>query len=292
MKQRRFHNSNITVSQVSLGSMRLHEKLTIEEAEKLVNNAWHLGIDTFHSSFEYESHGFFCEVLRRLKHKDKSFQPKHIVKLAVPHFEEMAFSKARFRQLIEQQLQALNTGRIEVVQWLLRHKLNTDEYRLPMLQDCTAELSEVVGELKREGKIGIFTGFAYSQGFAREFIDMSVCEGLTDYLNLQELDRISLFELMEDKKQNFLAIRPLNAGGILGLHEDKKNRVMEALGTNNIIEAASLFPLLHPVVKTEIISVGSLEHLQEIVRVTSNTSANKSRFANTVEVLHGQQLVS
>lgn len=279
MRRRLLAGSDISLSQVTFGSMRFSsDKLSKKDGLFLLGELVSDGITTMHSSKEYKDHDFFCELLKETKQNNPSVGIEHIVKIPAPHFKEERFCKNKFKQLIEEQLIELSTDRLEVVQWLVRHEPNTDEHRLRILRDSYDDIKEVWQDLKQEGKVGVLSSFPYSQTFAREVLNMNTCSGLTDYLNLIETERVELFEQLESSDKHFIAIRPFMAGAIRELPSEKQCKIMKCANTDSIEAAALIFSLLHPNVTSAVISISQIKHLKHIVSTVANFRSNKKLF--------------
>lgn len=286
MKRRTLPGTNIALSQICFGSMRfLEEKITESEGIELLSAMVDMGISTLHSSHEYESYPFFCEVLTKYKKLNPSKKLEHIVKLPAPHFKEDRFCKNKFIELVDSKLLELGAERLEVVQWLLRHEPNTDEFRIPLLYDCCDELAEVWAELKQAGKVGVLYSFPYSSSFANEVLKVSLCSGITDYLNLIELENTSLMPTLLNNNQGFIAIRPYCAGRINELPESKQKLLLAMLKVEALNDAAIQFPLLNPLVVSEVVSFSSSAHLTNIVENTASLVGNESLFNDVLGVL-------
>jgi aryl-alcohol dehydrogenase-like predicted oxidoreductase len=277
LPRRAFGTSGITHSVLVFGSMRLaSERLTLTEAESLLGFLVDAGVDTFHSSHEYDTHPFFCEVLKRIG----PLAPLHVVKLGEPHFDERQFRRERFIALVEQELQALGTERIAIVQWLLRAKPNTDEIRLPLLHECIADVEDTFARLRDQGKVGALAVFPYTPAVAEFCLARPSCAGLVSYLNLAEREMLPYLTGMQMRGQAMLAIRPLAAGTLLdaACHE---GRNFADLCTQNCIPAESRlqfalrWPLAQPAVSGVVLSTSSLGHAQAAVAALSLSHEDK-----------------
>lgn len=279
MRRRILAGSDISLSQVSFGSMRFSpDRLSKKDGVILLSEVLANGITTFHSSKEYEHYDYFCELLKETIKNNPSASIEHIVKIPAPHFKDEYFCKSKFRNLIEEQLIELGTDRLDVVQWLVRHEPNTDFHRLQLLKDSYDDINEVWQELKEEGKVGVLSSFPYSEAFANEVLSMGICSGLTDYLNLMEVDRVKFFDYLQSNDKHFIAIRPLMAGTIRTLSLEKQHRIIKCSNADSIETAALMFPLLHPNVTSEIISISQIKHLEHTMSIVENLHSNKELF--------------
>lgn len=296
MIPREFGTTGIKLSPVTFGSMRLDPKrIELEKAIELISYLYESGVNTFHSSHEYESDAFFCQVMQRFNSLNPNAEVLHIAKLGVPHFDEAEFNGARLVTLVEQRLRQLDTERLDLVQWLVRHQPNDDLHRLSILADCQQELNETWSKLQHQGKVGVLTSFPYSVPFANEVLQIPNCKGLVTYLNLLELEMTPVLEAMEQRGQGYVAIRPLCGGLIISENiEDlenntaKNSQLRAIINTLNIQIAdltkfAVLFPLLHPAVASVMVSVGSKKHAEQIIGAVDDAKSDRPAFNQIIK---------
>ncbi|NDJ17889.1 aldo/keto reductase [Myxacorys almedinensis] len=309
MNRREFGHTGIYLSPITFGSMRLApDRVRLDLAVEMITRMAERGLTTFHSSHEYESYPFFCEVMQEFRSKKPSAEVVHIAKIAVPHFHDATFTGSRLSTLIEDQLRALGTERIDIVQWLVRHQPNEDEQRLTILAECQQALTATWERLHGEGKVGVLTSFPYSVPFAREVLKLPLCEGLVTYLNALELDMVPFLDAMEKAGQGYVAIRPFHAGLIttenmgqsscgsfgVALCANRSNAQMEKLVStlrilnvpeDTVTDFALQFPLLHPAVASVIVSVTSLNHADEVMDASDRAIVDKETFTKTINSL-------
>lgn len=188
--------------------MRFLEKgLTIEEVVELINYCFESGINTHHSSFEYESYGLYLSALAKSEYKN---QIKHIVKLSCPSFDDNRFSSRDIEDMVDKELNNLQIDNIEVLQWLVRSKPIEDESRIAIVQDQHQEIKHTFDMLKSKGKINFVYSFPYSVKFAHEVNRIDLVDGMLTYLNIKEKE-------YEEFARNgfFIAIRPFFARELL-----------------------------------------------------------------------------
>ena len=264
MQQRSFSDQNISV--LCLGSMRFDPKRIDEGmAQHLLSVLVDGGMRAVHTSHEYSNHDYFTTQLRRYKAAQPGRRFQHIVKLGEPHFDSTRFKPERFRLLVEQQLQALNTDKIDVLQWLLRHSPNEDRFRIPILSESWEEFGLISQTLIQEGKIGTVGCYPYSVSFARRAFKHPQIAGWVSHLNLHELELIPFLE------KPMLAIRPFAAGRIFS-----DQNLWERVEGHPFCqgraraEIAALYPLLHPSVATVITSISTIAHAEELLGILQN----------------------
>ena len=290
MQRRELGRSGIELSALTFGSMRLRPATVPEEdAIALVHSLLDGGVTSFHSSREYESYEYFCAILRKTLRSRGRPPVEHIVKIGVPHFDEDRFNASKFRARVDQELAALGTDRLDVVQWLVRQTPNEDALRLPILKQAAPELAECWAELRRAGKVGALTVFPYTVPFAREALQLDECDGLATYLNLLETEYAGLLDRIQQRDQGFLAIRPL-VGGNLTTENTIPARLQQAVAALQISQEEFVafcvsFPLMHPAVTSVILSVSTQSHAEFARSVVARTGADEARFRETVRAL-------
>jgi len=290
---REFGRSGIKLSPITFGSMRLDpQQIELDKALELISYLYKHGVNTFHSSHEYDTDAFFCGVLQKFRQQNPAAEIKHIAKIGVPHFGEGDFKSDRLITLVEDRLRDLNTERLDLVQWLVRHQPNEDRYRLPILSACESELEQTWSKLQQQGKVGALASFPYSFPFAEAVLQFPTCEGLVTYLNLMETEMTPLLEQMAERGQGYIAIRPL-CGGILtrdcakNIDASESGQIQKILTALNISPAeltklAIQFPLLHPVVTSVMVSVSSIGHAQEIIRAVEDLKESNLDTFNSI----------
>lgn len=235
---------NLGLSNVTLGTMRFYDKsLNVHEVTNIIENCYDIGIDTHHSSREYNSYNLY---LRALKSSSCKKHIKHIVKLSSPHFEDpLSFSPKNLEARVDAELKNLNIEQIDVLQWLVRSKPINDKDRLGIIFQQAADIEECMANLKQNGKIKSVFSFPYSVTFAKEVQKLKQIDGIISYLNLQELDYSEFANTSP-----FIAIRPFFRGELLA-GNNKANKIRDCL---QYID-------LHKKVLTKIISINSIGQL-------------------------------
>lgn len=297
MIPREFGRSGIKLSPVTFGSMRLSpQKIDLDGAVELISYLYDHGVNTFHSSHEYDTDPFFCRVLKQFRSQNPNAEIKHIAKIGVPHFGEEEFNSDRLVTLIEDRLRDLATERIDVVQWLVRHQPNEDRYRLSILNACQTELEVTWAQLQQEGKVGALASFPYSTTFADAVLKLPTCQGLVTYLNLLELEMTPWLEQIAAQGQGYVAIRPLGGGSITSdavqdtaaqPQEQKLQAIANSLNipSKDITKLAIQFPLLHPVVTSIMVSVSSIKHASEIIAAVDGLKSDRQAFNNILSTV-------
>lgn len=234
---------SLELSNTTLGTMRFYDKkLSVKEVLSIIENSFDIGINTHHSSIEYNSYNLYTKALNFSTHKN---QIKHIVKLAAPHFEENSFSSKSLESKIDADLKNLQIEQIDVLQWLLRSKPINDKKRLNILTQQRDEIEYCLANMKRKGKIKSVFSFPYSVPFSKEALKLKEIDGIISYLNLQEIEYREYAN-----KIPFIAIRPFFAGALINT-ENKCQKIEQCLQFVNA----------HKTVLTKIVSINSIEQL-------------------------------
>lgn len=278
-------------SPVTLGTMRFLDKgRTKDELIDLFSYLYHeLGVNTHHSSYEYNSYQLYCEALLDFKRKS-GVHVNHIVKLSSPGFKEKKFDKVVLRERILSELKHLATDRVEVVQWLYRSEPIDDKVRIPGLNDSIGEINAAFNDFIKEGIIGTVGTFPYSIDFGKEVsgkVDANT--GWVTYLNLLERENIDNLP----KGQWLIGIRPLAAGrikeAISQLNEETYNKLVhkdEFSKDESILNIALGYCLQFPEVISNILSVNSIDQAKSLGKVLDKlTPLNDQQQAVLLEVL-------
>ena len=160
----------LSLSDITLGTMRFFDKgLSKNEVVSLIEKSWEIGINTHHSSFEYNSYQLYTSALSKSNVKNKV---KHIVKLSSPSFDDVFFDANSIEKNIDTQLRILDVDCIDVLQWLVRSKPINDVDRLHVLENQQQQIKETFTSLKQKGKIKAVFSFPYSVTFAEKVIKL------------------------------------------------------------------------------------------------------------------------
>lgn len=241
--------------------MRLNGAGDVAGAARLIDHALDLGITSFHCSSEYETFPLFEEAWRRRRNRGAA---SVIAKVAVPHFGEPRFCARTFREKVDFYLKALSLERLEVVQWLLRYELREEAARQRILTESEEEISALVEELKRSGKIAALVSFPYTQGIAEAVLGMDFCDGLAVYVNPLEREMDSMIQSADSLGKGVVAIRPYAAGRVFS---------ETGLSPSEALEHVFSFPA----VVSAVVSASSKEHL-DLLRQYESSHPLSGRF--------------
>jgi aryl-alcohol dehydrogenase-like predicted oxidoreductase len=293
--RRRFGRSSIELSVLCFGCMRLSpSRFDLKGAVDLLLELFDRGVTSFHSSHEYDTYAFFCAALQELRRIRPGRPIETIVKIGVPHFDETEFSPARLRLLIEAELRNLRVDRVDIVQRLVRHTPNEDAPRLEILRRASSDIHEIWQRLHAEGKVGLLTVFPYSDAFLRASLELADVTGFVTYLNLLETEAIPYLDGLLASGRGFAAIRPLNAGKLVGDGREQNREIACALrgivpeietSPGALTRLALQFPLWHPAVATVIASISSPEHAAQAIDAVSDAQPDIERFNRTAGML-------
>ncbi len=284
--RRRLAPAGPELSQVCYGSMRLTPETAGGDPAAHLCRLHDLGIDTHHSSHEYDSHGLYLEALAAARGTGREFH--HIVKLAEPGFDHHRFDGSRLTALLDDRLTELKADIIASVQWLFRTPdAQNSEARVAALTAQIEEIAAWSNSQVEAGKIGNLSFFPYSTEFASAVMKSGVSTTPAMYLNLAELESAPFV----DESDGFIALRPL-AGGRLTADpvtaDDLVSPAVAAFANSLLPEerivTALRFPLLHPAVTTTVISVNSPDHVDRLLTV-ADTAPDEEAFKATVAAL-------
>ena len=298
MSNRRFFGkTTVSMSPVTLGTMRFSPE-RVGQAQGGLALLQHLdehGINTYHTSQEYDTHSFFCDVFRQFKKSRPLVDTTHIVKLAAPHFEETDFSAKNLEKGIDSQLKARGIEQIDIVQWLFRQKNNVDMIRIPKLLETVQDISNVFAKLIKSGKVRAFSCFPYSLAFAKIVNQHLLVDGFMDYLNIAERQWAVLIQDDTMNKCGFIAIRPLFAGKIIPWMKENLNALPSFLGENDnqdaSIDWALSYPLLHPKTSSIVVSISNESQARAAIKASnqSNPAGNYAEFLNITNFLQKEE---
>jgi aryl-alcohol dehydrogenase-like predicted oxidoreductase len=215
MMYRKLGGTNLEISVICLGPMRWAAKGSGDDdkakaGEMALRRALDAGVNFLHSSYEYGTRWMMGRVL---KDHPKRSELHHIIKVPVPDFTDQDhFNPAKFRLRVEEALSDLHAERISLLQWMWRSDPNTDERRLPLLQNIIEEVVATFEEMRDEGKVGYLMTFPYTVPCARAALETGKLSGLIAYYNLVEMEMADLFDDLEKRQMGFVAIRPLYQG--------------------------------------------------------------------------------
>lgn len=241
MNFRQFADTNLKVSEICLGPMRLSAKSLSDDeksraGKRAMERALERGVNFIHSSFEYGNRWAVGEVL---KDHPRRGELHHIIKVPVPDFDDNGkFDSTKFRLRVEEALRDLHTDRIDVLQHLQRSRPNTDELRIPSISAVEEAMLEVFDKLKEEGKVGYLTTFPYTPAFAGEALKTDAFKGMVAYYNPIEMDMAEFFPQMEQKKQGFFCIRPFMSGLLTDHRVDRSQLEKEDRFNNPLWDAS------------------------------------------------------
>ncbi len=278
MTWRQLGHGGPTLSQIAYGTMRLVDDPDRPRPSELLLQLHDGGIDTHHSSSEYESYPLYRRALRVVGRTGRTI--KHIVKLAEPSFDDVVFDADRLRSAIDQRLLELETDHLDVVQWMIRTP-NPMCPRGPIevLHNQRGDIAGVFEELKRSGKVGEFAIFPYTNRFARATQHELGPTALCTYLSLFERESSELVRI----GRPFIALRPF-AGATPDVVNAPESIYIEP-DADRRYEAALRYPLLHPDVATTVVSVNRPQHVQLAIDVAQTAEPDLSAFGRWSERL-------
>lgn len=253
---------SVCPARIVLGTMRMQEKgQSTGDWMGWLSVAWDLGIRRLHSSDEYDSFPFLCDLLSRLREERPEIAFGHVVKLAEPSFDDAAFDGARMRARVLSYLASLGTNQLAAVQWMWRKNVNDDEpRRLREFAVQTRRIGTAALDLKSEGVIREFACFPYTTGFADAALAAGIFDGLILYLNRMERDFVGAVERASRAGMAVDVIRPFAAG--------KAFRAGET-GADLLAELFDRDPVRHAV-----LSVSSADQMVQLLPPSAPAAGN------------------
>jgi hypothetical protein len=278
-KRRTLGPGGPSLSQVSYGSMRMAAGPDRPDPAKLLLELHDAGIDTHHSSSEYESYLTYLAALEALTATGRSVQ--HIVKLAEPGFDDTRFDAPRLVAAVDCRLRELGVEQIAVLQWMCRTPEPTsDPATAVVLHDQRVEIDEAFLYLERSGKVGAVAVFPYTIGFQAIFDHELGVRPACTYLSLFERQHLHLL----DGDRPFVALRPF-AGASVRVVDSEEASVLES-SADRRHRATLEYPLLHPAVATTVVSVNRAHHVATAIDCAVNADADRARFEQITAALN------
>lgn len=230
---------------IVLGTMRLPDAPDGRPLAEFLVELAEMGIDTHHSSSEYETYDGYRAALVVARAAGGRF--RHVAKIAEPSWDHDRFDAHRFRAHIEAECASLGVDHLDVVQWLVRTSDPSDvAATVAVFQSDGVEIAECFDRLVADGLVGRFFGFPYTPDTAQELSALiagsASIDGMTLYLNPLETQWADVVAQVPT-----LAIRPFGGGAIA---TDQR-------------EAALRFALSHDNVEAAIVSLSSRDHARQ-----------------------------
>ena len=281
VRQRTLGTTEACISQVTFGSMRLPVNSGVEPTARFLAELFDRGVDTHHSSMEYDTYSSYARAVHRLRSSGR--RPKHIVKVAEPSFDNDRFDAKRFVSRIDDELRALDTDVLHNVQWLVRTADPGGDGAHDALRRALEMMPDLSDRLVSSGKVHSISAFPYTSAAAALLVDSGAVNALCAYLNLVEHLECSQLEAVPA-----IALRPLSGGAL----SSKNPHWLSTSGKATlrpIVEAmpgspadASLacagWPLLHPNVATIVLSVADDNRVGPTLKALGGIEPHESAF--------------
>ena len=316
MNYRQFADTELEVSEICLGPMRLSAKFPSDDdkskaGKRAMERALERGVNFIHSSYEYGTRWAVGEVLKNHPRRDEIH---HIIKVPVPDFDDGgSFDAAKFRLRIEEALSDLHTDCIDVLQHLQRARPNDEELRIPNIPSVSEAMLEVFEALKGEGKVGYLTTFPYTPGYAGAALKTNTFKGMVAYYNPIEIEMAEFFPQMEAQNRGFFCIRPFMSGLLTDKRVnrnqlDKDDRFNDPLWDasydrlallnselgieiNSWSDFAIKFGLCHPIVTSLIVGLNTEEQVDGVLEAADGNYPDKTVFDSALRIYREYGLV-
>ena len=226
MLYRKVLGTDIEVSAICQGTMRFAAKEQGEDdkskaGEQAMRHALDVGVNCFHSSYQYRTRWVMERVLR--DHPKRS-DLHHIIKVVVPaKGGDGDFNPATFRNQVEDALRELHAERISFIQWLFIHTDPEDDEQkfIPSLSGMIDDMMTVFEKMRDEGKVGYPWSFARTRTLRRALIRAGPISGMVARYNLLDMEMAEVFGEMQSRNMSLIPIVPLCAGLLIDKRRDR-----------------------------------------------------------------------
>lgn len=234
MKYRNFGHTDISVSELSFGAMRVtgdaaHVPRTHQPTQEELDQANAAGkralaaaldggVNCIHSSQDY---GTWWMIGETLAHHPQRHDIHHVIKISSPDYDESSFDPQAVRRDVEAALRALHAERITFVQHLQRgphvspddaYSPAGDERRIGALSTIADEFASVINDLRDEGKVAHGITFPHTMPFAKAALNTGAYDGVAHFFNLLETEGLQILDSIVERGLGYFAIRPLLQG--------------------------------------------------------------------------------
>lgn len=172
------------------------------------------------------------------------------------------------RQKITAELRNLRAERIDFLQWLFRSEPIDDAVRFDRLLETLDEINFCFNALVREGLVGYVGTFPYTVAFGKEVSEKILAlSGWITYFNLVERENI---ENLPANKW-LIGLRPLAAGKVFTFFNEREETIADIMPviphlsrTENVMRFALSYCLMHPAVKTNVLSINTMDQAKSL----------------------------
>ncbi|MDQ3842642.1 MAG: hypothetical protein M3342_01310 [Bacteroidota bacterium] len=183
----------------------------------------------------------------------------------------------------------MQIDRIDFLQWLFRTEPINDAIRLQKLEEARDEIDFTFQEFRKEGLVDSIGTFPYSVPFGTAVSQMlTTISGWITYFNLIEQENIN--NLPTD--QWLIGLRPLAAGKVFSKFEQLETKTFDEFiqvpglsKTESMIDFSLRYCLMHQQVKTNVLSINSMEQAESIKRILQHAKPiEKEKLDNILNV--------
>lgn len=292
MEYRTLRGTDLEMSVITFGTIWFaaapnRPQVDSDAGKEAMNLALDMGVNTIHSSYEYQTRHVIAEVL---KGRGDAKELKHIIKVPSPDREKTdgVFSAAYFRKLIEDALAEMGCERIDLLQWILRNGSEADsELCIPAWNEYKDDLMAVFEKMRDEGKVGYLGNFVYAEPYADTVADSGCLSALLFYYNMWDTTIQGSFDRLEELDMGAVVLRPFHGGMLTTKRADRHNlpegdkfesekrqallerrdRLFAEVGLDvgNLTEMAVKFCLSQPNIASLITGLNTAEQVKEVL---------------------------
>ncbi len=267
MLKRTLGKTNLPVTALGLGCMRLptieegKPEINHEKAIELIRKAVDSGINYLDTAYSY--HNKESELVLGKALKD-GYREKVYLATKLPIWHEEFKEQKDFDRYLDEALEKLD---VEYIDFYLLHALNEKTYREKVVGLNVLERAK---KAKEEGKIK-YIGFSFHDKveLLKEILDDNEFDLVLLQYNILDKVNEEMIQYANEKGLAVAIMGPVGGGRLAGdLPDDMKHLLTE--GRNDLVDHALRFVLSNPNVSVALSGLGSLEMLEDSLKILSN----------------------
>ena len=274
MKYRKIANTDINVSLLGFGAMRLpllknsDTEVDVTEAVKMIRYAIDNGVNYIDTAYVYHRRKGESIVAKALA---DGYREKVLIATKLPLWNLQSFSQAE--SIFEEQLVNLNTSRIDMY---LAHNLTNDFFK--KVKDL--KIWDFFAKKRGEGKIR-FIGFSFHGDSPAEFKEIldeypwDFCQLQINYIDKDKQAGVEGYEYAVSKGVPVIIMEPLKGGKLTEAMPPSVQRYWDSLEYDRTpAEWALRWAANLPGVLTILSGMSTLEQVEENIRILSDADIN------------------